>query len=406
MLTSDLVRATLRKGQIQPLFIDASHADTRALASSLIDIFERCVGETRDRLDGELAELLGTGTAFLLHRGLAKLLRDRCELETVAPIEPSELRRTVFTAAAASYREEDNGLHPTQRLEGVVTTVCEQMALPRGDFEQTLYGDLKGRQVLTRFKPCDPEELLHRYNSSLAQAVLLRARELTLEITGQTVPRYRALFRKIKFFQLLHRVRKISGGYRIFLDGPLSLFQASSRYGIQMASFLPTLLHFKGWKLEAKLLWGPKRRPCTFELSPDAGLQAFSRLTGQWQPEELIFLKKQWQKLSCDWTVSTDGKLHPLGGQGVLIPDYVFRHDPSGTEVLMEVYGYWNRGSVASRLKVLREHGPPNLILAISRALAPQAEGVEKLEELPGEIYLFRSAPVARQVLKRLRAFE
>lgn len=403
MLTSDLVRATVRKGEVRPHFIDAGHPDTGALAGSLIHTFERCVGGTREHLDGELAELLGTGTAFLLHRGLAKLLRDRCELETVAAVEPVELRQAVFAAAADRYRETGEDLHPTQGLDGVVAQVCEQMGLSREDFDHSLYGDLKGRQVLTRFEPCDPQELLHRYNSSLAQAVLLRARELTLEITGQTVSRYRTLFRKIKFFQLLHRVRKIPGGYRIHLDGPLSLFQASSRYGLQMASFLPTLLHFKGWKLEAQLLWGPKRRPCRFELSPDAGLRAFSRLTGQWQPEELTFLPKQWQKLKSPWSVSTDGNLYPLGGQGVLIPDYVFRHEPSGTEVMMEVYGYWNRGSVASRLKLLEEHGPPRLILAISRALAPEAE---ELEDLPGEVYFFRSAPVARQVLKRLREFE
>lgn len=403
MLTSDLVRATLRRGEVKPQFIDAGHGDHLALAEALIDLFQASVGETREHLDGELAELLGTGTAFLLHRGLAKLLRDRCELETVAPVEPAELRQAVFTAAAASYRQEDDDLHPIQRLDAVVEEVCGELGLAREGFDHALYGDLKGRQVLTRFEPLSPEELLHRYNSSLAQAVLLRARELSLEITGQPVTRYRALLRKIKFFQLLHRVEKIPRGYRILLDGPLSLFQANSRYGLQMASFLPTLLHFKGWKLEAQLLWGPKRRPCRFELTADAGLQAFSRLTGQWLPEELSFLPKQWKKLGCEWSLSTKGKLIPLGGQGVLVPDYVFRHDPSGREVAMEVFGYWNRGSVASRLKLLEEHGPSHFILAISRSLAGGAHGHE---ELPEEVYVFRTTPIARQVLKRLRPYE
>ena len=93
----------------------------------------------------------------------------------------------------------------------------------------------------------------------------------------------------------------------------------------------------------------------------------------------------------------------PLGGQGVLVPDYVFHHQGSGTEVVMEVLGYWNRGTVASRLELLEKHGPRNLILAVSRALAGDAAGTDGL---PEGVYVFRSAPLARQVLERLRAFE
>ena len=39
------------------------------------------------------------------------------------------------------------------------------------------------------------------------------------------------------------------------------MFKSSGRYGLQMASFLPTLLHFDHWSLTADLLWGKKRRP-------------------------------------------------------------------------------------------------------------------------------------------------
>ena len=62
-----------------------------------------------------------------------------------------------------------------------------------------------------------------------------------------------------------------------------------------------------------------------------------------------------------------------------------------------------SRGAVESRLKLLRQHGPQNLILALSKSLNVDEEA---LEEVPAEVYVFRSAPIAREVLKILRKFE
>ncbi len=220
-----------------------------------------------------------------------------------------------------------------------------------------------------------------------------------MEVRDQSTLRYRELFRKIKFFRLLHRVQRLDDGYRITLDGPMSLFRSVSKYGLQMATFLPTLLHFEGWTAEARLRWGKRRLRRAFRLSPAAGLVPHTRLLGQWQPEEVAWFPEQFAKLGSDWEVSTDAELVDLGGEGVLVPDFVFHHPPSGTRVVMEVFGFWRKGAVASRLRLLRRHGPKNLILALSKQLAA---GEEELDEVPGDVYVFRSAPVARKVLKLL----
>jgi hypothetical protein len=67
----------------------------------------------------------------------------------------------------------------------------------------------------------------------------------------------------------------------------------------------------------------------------------------------------------------------------------------------MEVFGFWNKGAVASRLDLLRRHGPKNLILALSKQLAAGRQG---LDDIPGDVYLFRATPIARKVLERLEA--
>ncbi len=85
----------------------------------------------------------------------------------------------------------------------------------------------------------------------------------------------------------------------------------------------------------------------------------------------------------------------------MLVPDFVFEDD-AGRRVFMEVFGFWNKGAVASRLELLRQHGPKDLILAISNQLATGREG---LDELPGEVYVFRTSPIARKVLKLLEEY-
>ena len=403
MLTADLVQARVYKKEVRPRYIDTADEGNLALAGELIDVFSDHEGRPRHELDHQLRELLGTGTEFLLHRALAKLLLDRSIFDTEAEIEPVELRREVFAAAADAYRQAlgDREAWALDRA-GVLMGVAERLEVEPRDVERGLYADLKDEQILIEWKRCRPCWLLERYNVALAQGVLFKAAELEIRIDGGDIRQHRELFRKIKFFQLMHRVEgDAESGYLIRLDGPLSVFKSSGRYGLQMASFLPTLLHFDRWSLTGRLLWGKKRRELGFRLSPATGLVPYTRLTGQWQPESLTWLPEQFAKLDSDWQISTDAELIDLGGRGVLVPDYKFEHS-CGLVVYMEVFGFWNKGAVASRLELLRKHGPENLILALSKQLAA---GREALDEIPGDVYLFRASPIARKVLKHLEEY-
>ena len=401
MLTADLVQATVRGGVVLPRYIDPENEATRKLADDLIALFSGSAGESRRHLDTQLRDLLGTGTAFLLHRGLAKLLLDRCEFETSTRHDPVELRRAVFEEAALAHRR---ACTESFSSTGVLAKVAERLDIPAGEIERSLYADLAEEQILVRFDAPRSDWLLDRYNLALAQAVLLRANELEIEVPPQKPSLYRELFRRIKFFQLLHRVEgTAAGGYRLKLDGPLSLFKSSQRYGLQMASFLPSVLHLETFRLEARVLWGKERTERKFVLTPENGLRPHTFARGQWQPEEMGWLPEQFGKLETPWEISTATAIVDLGGQGVLIPDYVFTHRGDATEVYLEILGFWRRGAVASRLELLRRHGPRNLILGLARQLHA---GEDALEDLPGELYIFRNAPVAREIAKILERYE
>ena len=73
-------------------------------------------------------------------------------------------------------------------------------------------------------------------------------------------------------------------GYVFHIDGPLSLFSATTKYGLQVALFLPALLHCQDFRLEAEVRWGPRREPRSFLLDSRDGLvshQATSALSSR-----------------------------------------------------------------------------------------------------------------------------
>jgi predicted nuclease of restriction endonuclease-like RecB superfamily len=402
MLTADLVRARRRGDQVRPQWIDPGAPEERERAQALLATFEAHRGRTRGELDEALAERVGEGTDYLLHRGLAKLLFDRSTFEVASPRDPAEVRAQVFALARAHHpvsQRPGDPLHPVTRAE-VLAQAGAALGLSPDAVERALYADLEREQVLAELEPLEPEALLHRYNLALAQAVLLRATSLEVTLAPGDPKRARQLFRFIKFFGLMHAVAgDRRSGYRVTLDGPMSLFQLSSKYGLKLAEFLPALLLCQGWSLRAQVLWGKERRAAVFELDPSAGLRSHYKERGVYVTDEERTFVERFRALESPWELERSAELVDLGGRGVLVPDLVFRHREDGREALLEIVGFWRKGYLEGRLELLRAHGPKNLVLAVSKKLAGAREG---LEGLPGELSVFTDVIRAKDVLARI----
>src|SRR5207248_2812509 len=86
------------------------------------------------------------------------------------------------------------------------------------------------------------------------------------EVRAARADAYRELFRKLKFRQLLHRIQPLEhGGYRVEIDGPMSLFGPTTKYGLELALSLPALLSCGQLRLKAELRWGKRRERLSFE---------------------------------------------------------------------------------------------------------------------------------------------
>ena len=96
----------------------------------------------------------------------------------------------------------------------------------------------------------------------------------------------------------------MSDGYVFHIDGPLSLFSATTKYGLQVALFLPALLHCSDFRLDAELRWGPKREPRSFHLESRDGLVSHQADTGTYVPAELTAFVERFRQVAPAWEIS------------------------------------------------------------------------------------------------------
>jgi uncharacterized protein len=367
-------------------------------------IFREGVGRTRGEIGEEVDALVGEGLATLAHRGLAKVLEDRAEFEVVADLPPEQVRQSVFLAAA-KLREEllAGGRRVPFRRENALERAGLELDMPAEKVEAALFADLKDENRMLSFKDVSAKKLVERYNVALAQAVLLRSVRIDLELKAETPARYRQIFRWLKFHRLLYNVGgSTEDGFVFHVDGPLSLFSATNRYGFQIALFLPAVLLCRNYRLDAELRWGPAREPRTFHLEPVDGLVSHFQDFGVYTPPEIKAFVDRFRQVAPAWEVDEASEFFELGNEGMWVPDYRLRRKSDGQTFYLDVVGFWKRGSLERLLRLLPRFGPPGYILAISEKLKVD-EDAEL--EFAGPILKFKDVPNALELARLLDAF-
>lgn len=405
MLTGPLVRVRTSRQRVIPLYLNRESQEWLEVAESLLLIFREGAGRTRGEIEAEIDEMVGEGMATLAHRGLAKVLEDRAEFEVVAEVPPETVREKVFTAAAEHRRSLLAAGHRASfRRDLVLETVARELETEPEKLAASLFADLKDENRLLTFQDLGAQRLIDRYNVALAQSVLLRSVLVTVEVRHEKPARYRQMFRQLKFHRLLYRVEgSMSEGYTFQIDGPLSLFSATNKYGLQMALFLPTLLHCNDFRLDAELRWGPRREPRSFHLEANDGLVSHHADTGTYVPAELTAFLERFRQVAPSWEVTESTEIIELGREGIWVPDYRFVHKATGLDVFAEIVGFWKRSSLDRLLKLLPQHGPKRYVLAISDRLKVDEEA---LGELSGPVLRFKEIPNAPELaalLDRIR---
>lgn len=398
MLTGDLVRTRIQKGELRPSFVDPASERLIERAEELRTAFAEHIGAHREDLDAQIGLIAGDGVDHKLTSGLAKILFDRATFDVAAPIPPAEVRAAIFRAAAR------RGPLAGTAVEGGRVTgdqLWAELGAERGlsvdAVRGCLYADHADQQVLTSVDVPSAEWLLHRYNVALVQAVLLRATEIRVDLVRPAPGRARQLARALKFHQLLFAMAPTADGYRLTLDGPTSLFSQTTRYGLSLARFFPALVLQPGaWSMEADVT--ERNRDVVMRVSSDDGLRSHYKDLGGYDTREALWFAERFEALGSGWELRRDAEPLTQGGEAVVVPDFSFHRD--GRVAHLEILGFWRKGTVPGRLALLKKHGPSNLVLAVSRRLCADPDG----GELPAAVVPFAEVIPAKEVLARVEA--
>jgi predicted nuclease of restriction endonuclease-like RecB superfamily len=266
----------------------------------------------------------------------------------------------------------------------VLGAAAERHGLTVDEAARALYADLPAERRVKSFDAPSVEELILRYDVALAQAPLLRASSMTVHLVRPSVGRVRQLLRAARFHQLIHTAQREPDGLRLDLDGPLSLFGQTSRYGVAFARFLPTVfLQDRPWSVEAEVRWPPSR--ALMRVDHTDGYVGQARDQGAWKTRFHTWFEERWAaRDTSPWRLSDQTTPVDHGGLGVLMPDYEIT---DGTRTaLLEIVGYWTREQLARRLDQVARVGPHNLVLAVSRRLCASEE---PWEDWPGAVVPF-----------------
>lgn len=396
MLTGKLVRVRHAKNKLVPLYLNPRDPVWLGVADQLLSVFRDAPGRTRGELEAELADLVGDGPGQLVHQGLAKLLEDRCETEVAADVPPDQVREAVFRTSAAHHTAAAKAGTPFDRT-AVLAAVAGEMKLSPEQVDRALFADLWDEQRILKFDDTTPDKLLERYNVALAQAIVLRSTGMEVRVWNETPARFRQLFRAVKFHRLICTIRPADGNsYTLSLDGPLSLFSSTQKYGLQLALFLPALLHCKAFELRAEVRWGAQKKHKLFTLAATDGLRSHVPDFGMYTPPALTAFEDNFRATVHDWVLSSDPS--PLEVEGTTwVPDFKLTHTPTGKEVFVEVLGFWRKVGVAEHYKRLKRALPGRFVLVVSE----QYRADEDEEFALGEgVYRYKRTPIAAEVAK------
>jgi uncharacterized protein len=376
VLPSNLLRARVTRKSLFPLYV--SPEEYAPLAQKLIDSYKECVGMKKGVLLEKIAlieEKEDTTADYKLVRGLSTLLERSCAFEVHSAMDPRLARRAVFELAS------QRTAATAEQVKSVLVDTSSLLSLQEAELEVSLWADLDDELFLKEFfPPPSPEDLIKRYNLSLAQTSLFKCSRMEFTASGN----WKNIFRSLKWLGLMYSIEKFgsspSSVRAVSLDGPMSLFKMTDRYGVAVAKLLPAIVESDSWTIKAELVDRKKSRILSFEESSEhlRGLVVMSTTPEEKQTPfqfdssvEEKFARK-FIALKTGWILKREPE--PLviseeqaGKQSVIIPDFSFempetqKEDGMGEEkgakkrkrVYLEIVGFWTQEYMQRKLAKL-----------------------------------------------------
>ena len=349
MLQDRLLSFRLEGDRVAPTWL-TSHDEVwlRVLVDEADAFAGRSVDAADDRIREAvmpIARLHGAGARAVL--GVWCIERRRWKRRVASAVPPENIRRTVFGLAVNRSRSE------------ALEEASRELGLAPAEIEASLFADREGARVLVQpGSPPIPNELVERYNLSLAQALLMRS----FEVVAQVRANARRVVGYAKLQGLMATFASHDEGTTVTLSGPLALFHETTKYGRALAGFLPALAVTPGWSLAARIMLGGRR----YELALDATapLPKTHALPASYDSSVERRLAADIRRLGSGWELAREDTVVRVGRR-LFYPDFTLV-SPRG-RVLVEVVGYWTPEYLASKVEALRAVEAPMVVCVDER---------------------------------------
>lgn len=415
MLTKNLLRYRRVSGAIKPQFVETDSEMLLNLATSLIEIYNSDLEPSKAQIEEQVMTLVNSAQDITMAKGLNKILLDRTSFNTAATADLAKIRTEAFKLSFDFINQLKNTPREKVTSHDLKNYVHSKLVETP---PETLYADLPEFEILTKLKKTYPRELLERYNMSLVQSLLLSASSITLRIRETDVGKLRKLFKYLKFFQLLASIElvdktqksfnslnstKANVTLKITIDGPLSLFENTNKYGLRLASFFPAVADMTQWALKTNLKINGKDYKLNIDQKSE--LKCHYKNFSSYVPEEVKIFHQVFTQKAQAWKVGGETPFIRLKGQEVLFPDLCFQN-VNGTTVYLELFHRWHHWQLKQHLEFIVKR--TDMIIGIDRALYKKEEIKVLIEEVVGKnserLFLFNSFPTYTTVVKALNS--
>jgi uncharacterized protein len=405
LLTPDLLPVRRKNGELTLVsIVGKTRQQYLELGEQVVTLAGDCAGASREQLQNELSAIGRTPAETRIVRGFAKLVEDQTTFEQDSGREAVERRRDLFEQAAAAWQALPEGERFDRSL--VLRQVAGSHGLDPAEFEAELFVDLPSAQRVVTPVRWTAEQLVDQYEQARVAAVLLRAASVQATFRVGNVFDVRGLFRTLRFRQLMFELERLADGrYRLTLNGPYSLFESVTKYGLQLALCWPLLRALDHLALEADLRWGKGNERLKFRLDPSSNQNGVATVSAEpplahEQSEEVRELSQALSAAAPDATVSEGDCVLELPGVGLCIPDLCYR-SKDGTNVYLEMMGHWSRQSVWRRVELVEAGLVEPVLFLLPSRLRVSEEVLD--ERLTGALYVYRGRINPTKVLAKLK---
>ena len=431
MLPLDLLRTKINRGKIEPVFTQPKNKNDSnyQLATKLLEHFS-ITHKTKDPKKELIKKTnhLESQYDYKLVRGLVVLLERKSVFESkFSKTNPVTARKKLFEESA----KRGLALSENQRTE-IVQSIAQQSHISVQEMESAMWSDQEENQTLVKFEEMSPEKLLYWYNLSLTQTLLFRCTSMEFYVKGGLY--WKHVLRNVKRFGLMYNLQKQDAKDSItcILDGPLSLFKMTDRYGTSMAKLLPDIIKAPSWSISGSIVKKNEEGQKLYQFSmsekdtaeiihPTAHtshqtsnsekLHSLTENTSDFDSSlEENFEKSFLQHFDKkdDWKISREPD--PLIADGkAMIADFLFER--YGRKVYFEIVGFWTKEYMQRKTEKIKsifekndqgEEQKVDLIIGVNEDLA--CSQLVKISE--DHVFTFKKQVSIKPILSHLRKID